>query len=382
MSNKNLVVSCTMLLMTLWVFSGEWSNSIVEAEEVRLPSTQGLVSQKTPGTVTTPEQQAQRAEASVLVRAVQSQAETKTLFLDVRGQTAANRQVHVKSEVSGKVIQMAGEKGLFVNKGDLLCRVAEDARRADYSQALAELESSKLEHDGFVDLNKKGLQSEIVLAKAKAALEQSRTRTEDARLALAKTAITAPFNGVVTSQQVEVGDYLRPGGICVSLMEVDPMLVVGQIAEKSIGLVTLEGQVQIKLITGESYTGVVSYVGHAPNGKTRTYPVEVTINNTGSRIRAGLTAQMQIPVGAESVHLISPASLVLDDAGSIGVRIVDREKRARFMPVQIADENPAGIWVKGLPNSIDLITIGHEEVSEGQLVSTDYAVLSGLASNP
>jgi len=226
-SNKNLVVSCTMLLMTLWVFSGEWSNSIVEAEEVRLSSTQGLVSQKTPETVTTPEQQAQRTEASVLVRAVQSQAETKTLFLDVRGQTAANRQVHVKSEVSGKVIQMAGKKGLFVNKGDLLCRVAEDARRADYTQALAELESSKLEHDGFVDLNKKGLQSEIVLAKAKAALEQSRTRTEDARLALAKTAITAPFNGVVTSQQVEVGDYLRPGGICVSLMEVDPMLVVG-----------------------------------------------------------------------------------------------------------------------------------------------------------
>jgi len=371
-----------MLLMTLWVFSGEWSNSIVEAEEVRLSSTQGLVSQKTPETVTTPEQQAQRTEASVLVRAVQSQAETKTLFLDVRGQTAANRQVHVKSEVSGKVIQMAGKKGLFVNKGDLLCRVAEDARRADYTQALAELESSKLEHDGFVDLNKKGLQSEIVLAKAKAALEQSRTRTEDARLALAKTAITAPFNGVVTSQQVEVGDYLRPGGICVSLMEVDPMLVVGQIAEKSIGLVTLEGKVQIMLITGESYSGVVSYVGHAPNGKTRTYPVEVTINNTGSRIRAGLTAQMQIPVGAESVHLISPASLVLDDAGSIGVRIVDRDKRARFMPVQIADENPEGIWVKGLPNSIDLITIGHEDVSEGQLVSMDYAVLSGLASNP
>jgi hypothetical protein len=46
-SNKHLVVSCTVLLMILWVFSGEWSNSIVEAEEARLSSTQGFGGQNT-----------------------------------------------------------------------------------------------------------------------------------------------------------------------------------------------------------------------------------------------------------------------------------------------------------------------------------------------
>ena len=131
-----------------------------------------------------------------------------------------------------------------------MCRIAEDARGSEYRQVLAEYESAKLEYDGFADLNKRGLQSEIVLAKARAALEQSKTRTEDARLALEKTSIVAPFNGVVTEQQVEVGDYLSPGAVCVSLMEVDPMLVAGQIAEKSIGLVNLESEVSIQLITG------------------------------------------------------------------------------------------------------------------------------------
>ena len=363
MSNKHLVVSFIVLAMTLWVFSGEWSNSIVEADEP---------SPLEPGTI----------NDVALVRAVQSQAETRTLFLEVRGQTAANRMVEVKAEVAGKVTDLPGEKGLFVNKGDLLCRVAEDARRAQYTQALAELDSAKLEYDGFVDLNKRGLQSEIVLAKAKAALEQTRTRTEDARLALVKTKITAPFNGVVTSQEVEVGDYLSPGSVCVSLMEVDPMLVAGQIAEKSIGLVNLEDEVNIQLITGESYVGEVSYVGHAPDTTTRTYPVEVTIANPGALIRTGLTAAMQVPVGAEKVHLISPASLVLDDAGSVGVRVVDGDSRVSFMPVAIADENPAGIWVKGLPDSVDLITVGQEEVSEGQLVSIDYSLLNSLVTTP
>ncbi len=363
MSNKHLVVSFIVLLMTLWVFSGEWSNSIVEAQE---------------GAPV----EFRVDEDMVRVRAVQSRSETRTLFLDVRGQTAANRMVQVKAEVAGKVVEMSGEKGLFVNKGDLLCRVAVDARGAEHTQALAELESAKLEYDGFVDLNKKGLQSGTVLAKARAALEQSKTRTEDARLALAKTEIFAPFNGVVTAQPVEVGDYLSPGSVCVSLMEVDPMLVAGQVAEKSIGLVSLEDEVNIQLITGERYVGLVSYVGHAPDDKTRTYPVEVTIDNPGALIRTGLTAQMQIPVGEEKVHLISPASLVLNDAGSVGVRIVDEKSRVRFKTVEIADENPAGIWVKGLPTAVNLITVGHEEVSEGQLVSIDYSLLNTLVTIP
>ena len=126
----------------------------------------------------------------------------------------------------------------------------------------------------------------------------------------------------------------------------------------------------------------MSYVGHAPDDKTRTYPVEVTIDNPGALIRTGLTAQMQIPVGEEKVHLISPASLVLNDAGSVGVRIVDEKSRVRFKTVEIADENPAGIWVKGLPTAVNLITVGHEEVSEGQLVSIDYSLLNTLVTIP
>jgi multidrug efflux system membrane fusion protein len=200
------------------VFSEEWSNSVVEAGEPDAFEPTSI-------------------DERILVRAVQSQAESRTIFLEVRGQTTANRTVQVMSEVTGKVVALPGEKGLLVSKGDLLCKVAEDVRRAEYGQTLAELESAQLEYDGFVDLNKKGLQSKIVLTKAWAALQQSKTKAENARLALMKTEIIVPFNGVVTSPQVEVGDYLSPGSVCVSLIETNPLLVAGQVAEKSIGLV-------------------------------------------------------------------------------------------------------------------------------------------------
>ena len=363
MSNKLLVGCFAPFFMAIWIVSGVWSDGSAEAEEPQATEIFG-------------------AETAIYIRATRSQAETRTLYLEVRGQTAANRMVQVKAEVAGKVIEMSGQKGTAVSTGDSLCKIAEDARGVEYRQVRAEFESAKLEYDGFVDLNKRGLQSEIVLAKARSALEQSKTRSENARLALEKTNIVAPFNGVVTDQQVEVGDYLSPGAVCVSLMEVDPMLVAGQISEKSIGLVDLESAVKIKLITGDRYIGAVSYLGHAPDEKTRTYPVEVTIENTGALIRTGLSAAMQIPMGSENVHLISPASLVLDDDGVVGVRIVDKESKARFMAVEVAEENASGIWVKGLPSEVELITVGHEEVSEGQLVTVDFTRLGKFVTTP
>jgi multidrug efflux system membrane fusion protein len=316
-----------------------------------------------------------------LVRGVRSFADEQTVFMDVRGETKANREVQVKAEVAGRIERLAGEKGSRVKKGDLLCALAVDARQNEYEQALAEVKSAQLEYDGFVDLNRKGLQSEVVLAKAKAALEQSRTRARRAELALAKTRIVAPFNGVVAAQSVEVGDYLTPGNTCVTVIELDPMLVSGQVAEKSVSQLAMGDAVKVDLITGAQLDGVVTYIGHRPDGATRTFPIEVTVNNPAADVRAGLTATMRVPVGNEAVHLISSASLVLNDSGEMGVRVVDEDSIVQFMSVQVVSESPEGVLVKGLPQDINLITVGHEEVSEGQQVRVDFTPVASLANN-
>ncbi|MEK9824095.1 MAG: efflux RND transporter periplasmic adaptor subunit, partial [Gammaproteobacteria bacterium] len=254
MSNKNLLVALFVIGMTVWVFSGELTNNTVTADETTAA-----------GDI---------APEVAKVRGIKSTADRQTVYLDVRGQTRAHRTVQVKSEISGKVVALPGEKGSRVKAGDLLCRVAVDARENEYQQALAELKSARLEYSGMADLNKKGLQSEILVAKSKAALEQSKTRAKMAKLALEKTAILAPFDGVVAEQPVEVGDFLAPGAPCVTLMEVDPILVTGQVAEKSIQHLALGDEVQIELITGQAMTGNVSYIAHSPDQATRTFPIE------------------------------------------------------------------------------------------------------------
>ena len=357
MSNKHLLIIFFVIGMVVWVLSGNIVSEPVTADDENIVSD---------------------VEEVRTVRGVKSRAEHQIVYLEVRGQTKANRIVQVKSEISGKIEFLPGEKGSRVNKGDLLCRVALDDRQNQYRQAMAELQSAQLEFDGFADLKAKGLQSEVQLAKAKAALAQSKTRAKQARLALEKTSIIAPFSGVVDFQPVEIGDFLTPGAICVSLIEIDPILIAGQVAEKSISQIGLRDEVEVILITGQKLSGRVSFIGHSPDMATRTFPIEVIVGNPGGEVRAGLTAEMRVPVGRETVHLISPASMVLDDRGQVGVKIVDSGNRVRFMKIKVVDEGPAGIFVKGLPEEVNLIIVGQEEVFEAQTVNLDFTPLAAL----
>jgi multidrug efflux system membrane fusion protein len=61
--------------------------------------------------------------------------------------------------------------------------------------------------------------------------------------------------------------------------------------------------------------------------------------------------------------------LTLDDEGRVGVKIIDSSSRVRFLPVDLISDTPDGMWLGGLPDTIELITVGHEFVSVGQQVT-------------
>ncbi|MBV1876280.1 MAG: efflux RND transporter periplasmic adaptor subunit [Pseudomonadales bacterium] len=368
MSSKNLSAILIAIGMAIWIFSGALNPDVLIADD-SIDNIDNIDSNDGRALETIP-----------YVRVVSSKATLRDHYLEVNSHTMASRTVQVKAEVSGRVEQIAVNKGMQVNAGDLLCRLALDTRLSDVDQTKAELKSARLEYQGVLDLKRQGLQSDMSVARAQATLARSRASAKRAELSLAKTNIVAPFAGVVEHQAVEVGDFLEVGKNCITLMEIDPVLVVGQVAEKRVGSVALGSQAQIKLITGKHLTGVVSFVGRSPDEDTRTYLIEVTIKAPGSDIRAGLTAKMELSLGREAAHLISAASLVLDDKGMVGVRTVDEENVVRFTAVQIVAEEPSGIWVRGLADEVNLITVGQEEVFAGQIVKMDLTPLGTIVN--
>jgi multidrug efflux system membrane fusion protein len=151
--------------------------------------------------------------------------------LVVRGRTQATRTVVVRSETAGVVSGAPVLQGTAVKQGEVLCRLAVDARQASLDQARAAKKSAELTQQQNSELAKKGFRSPTQVLQAQASLDASTAAVRQAEIALAQVNIKAPFAGVFDHRDAEVGTYLAPGQPCGTMIELNPLLVVGDVPE-------------------------------------------------------------------------------------------------------------------------------------------------------
>lgn len=314
--------------------------------------------------------QVDRAPTRVRARVMRASMETADVKL--RGRTESNRMVQVRAETSGRIVALPVLKGAVVEDGDLLCRIAVEDRQARLTEAGDAVAQAQLEYQGALKLKRQGYQSETAIASAKAKLAAAEAQLKRRQLDLANTEIHAPFGGIVEEQPVEIGDYLQTGAQCATVIDLDPMLLIGQVSERDVGKLKLNGPASATLLTGETVQGHISYIAQAAQPTTRTYRVEIEVPNSDYALRSGVTADIDIPVATFNAHHISPALLALDDEGNIGVRIVDANNIVRFVHVKIVKDNPSGVWIVGLPDVATIITVGQEMVVAGEEVEVVY----------
>ena len=284
------------------------------------------------------------------------------------GRTEAHRKVQVKAETSGLVIEKVAEKGQAVKAGDVLIRLGMEDRSARLREAEALVEQWQAKAKASASLARSGYAATLQSAEDLAALEAARARLEAMKIEIARTEIRAPFNGVVDNITVEEGDYVDAYDQVALVVDLDPIKIIAQVTEQNAGGVRIGGEATVRLISGTTTRGTVSYVARTGDPATRTFRVEVSVANADLKIAEGLTAEVVLPTGQALAHLVSPAILTLNASGAVGVKLVDDEGRVVFLPIAIIDDTPEGMWIAGLPERSRVITVGQEFVREGQQV--------------
>jgi len=311
-------------------------------------------------------------EAPTRVRARVINASSQMQHVVLRGKTENKRTVQVKSETTGRIVERPVERGTPVEEGDLLCQISMEDRYVTLTESREGLNEARMEYEGRMALKERGLQSETMIAQAKAKLATAQAQLKRSELAVQRTYVRAPFAGVVEDIHSEVGDYVTPGTTCVTVVDLNPMLLIGRVAEKDVQLLELEQQVTGLMSDGTTVQGPVSFIGQQSDPATRTYAVEIEVANPDHLLRSGLTTEIRIPVARVMAQKISPALFALDDSGQIGVRTVNEQGRVVFHHVRIVRDEPDGVWVSGLPDVATLITVGQELVVPGEVVEVDF----------
>ncbi len=302
------------------------------------------------------------------VRVNTFQAEQRSAQLVLRGRTQTEARVSVKAETPGLVDEIPVRRGQRVEAGDILCRIEPGAREAALLETNARLEQAKLDHEALAKLQESGYAADTRVRALKAQLDAAQAAVTRAELDLQRIVLRAPFAGIVEQDNAEIGDYLDVGRACITIVALDPMLVVGQVSERDIASLDVGMEGTVKFITGETRPGQIRFISPSADASTRTFRVELEIQNRDYQIPDNITADILINLAPVQAQRFTAAILTLNDAGQIGVKAVGADNIVEFMPVTILGDTREGVWVAGLPEAVTLVTVGQEYVVDGQLI--------------
>ncbi len=313
---------------------------------------------------------------SVRVRMQRAQPVVREII--IHGRTAPARTIILKAETSGRIEAVGAARGSRVKAGDLIVRIELRDREAIREQARSLVAQRQLEYEASMDLSSKGYQAESQLAGALTML-----KTADAQLArididIEHTKILSPIDGLLGERNVEVGDYVDVGEAVGVILELDPLIVTGEVTEREVERISV-GQIgHGTLATGDVVQGEIRFISPASNAESRTFTVEVEVSNPESRLPAGVTTEILVPGETIYAHLISPALLSLNEAGDLGIKIVDAGDIVRFIPASLVKAENAGLWLTGLPDEARIITVGQGFARPGDRVKVVLESSAGL----
>lgn len=304
--------------------------------------------------------------------------ETITRRIVAQGQVLPERAATLRARTDGQVVQVAAEAGQAAHKGQVLVRLSLDDREARLREAEALLRQREAEFEAAQQLSDTGFQARLEEDRARTALESARAAVERIRLDIWNTDVTAPFDGVVDRRHVDVGDYVGTGDPVVDVVDNDPLTAVADLSQRHFDAVHTGAEARVTLVSGETRQGRLKAIAPRAEQASRTFRVEVEVANPQG-VPANTSAEIEIPVGTTRAHRLSPALLVLDDDGRLGVKTVRDDGRVAFVPVEIERSDAAGVWVSGLEDGARVITVGAGFVTPGDTVR---AIPDGVAEPP
>jgi len=317
-----------------------------------------------------------RTAALTPVQVASVAAEKVTRVVTLSGRTAPARTVEVRAETTGRVIAIGAARGARVESGALLVRLDSGDRLARLAQAKAVVRQREIEYEGQMKLKPQGYISDAKLAESSAQLEAARAELTRAEIDVARMQIRAPFAGALQERSVEVGDYVSPGTTVATFVDERRLVVAGSVAEAQAAGVRRGLSGTAKLATGRVVNGRLRYVAPVADSATRTFAIELEIENPKGELPAGVTADIELPVGEVLAHRLSPALLTLDDNGIVGVKILGQDQRVDFRPATVVRSTSDGVWISGLPDPANVIVGGQGFVRAGDPVSAQAPTAS------
>lgn len=238
-------------------------------------------------------------------------------FLDenftLTGTINANRELAVISETQGKIKAVYFNIGDFVGAGKVLVSVDDEIRKATLSTAEAAFEKAKKDYERYEQLNKEKSVNDAQLEQARLAYRSADAQLTIARKQLNDTKIVAPFGGVITSRNVEIGTVVNPGTLIANLIELGQLKIKVNVPENDVFKLKIGEKVDIisDVYPDIIFKGTIKNINSKAD-EAHTYPIEISMNNDSKHpLKAGMFAKVAFKSLSGRECLVIPRAAIV-----------------------------------------------------------------------
>ncbi len=298
------------------------------------------------------------------------------------GQTEANQRASLAVRSNGVIDRIMVKQGDRVKPGELILALAAEEKTAAIEMARQVLLQRQAEADAAERLVKTGSMAKLQADNARSGLATARSLLEAATAEVTRNEVRAPFDGVVDRVPVETGSSVMQGALVATILNLDPILAVGEVSERDLGYLNTGDEAEIRLISGQIVKGKVRYISRDASPQTRTFRIEVAIPNGDGSVPAGMTAEITLRAAPTDAVILPRSVATLSKKGELGIRAVDKDGKVTFHPIDLVDDTPTGLVLAGIPADARVIVAGQDLVTEGdqvKAVAADPAMVKRLA---
>jgi len=313
------------------------------------------------------------------------------LPLTLPGTLQGINEATVYARSNGYIVRWLRDIGSSVKKGELLAEIAAPEIDQELSQAVAaqqqaasseslakstaERWQSLREKDAVTQQDLDERQSTYLQAQANLASAQA--NTSRLRNLQGFNKVVAPFDGVVTSRTIDVGDLVDAGNGGVgkalfTIAQIDPLRLYVYVPQVYAQQVKVGDLVTVRLPEheGEEYKGSIARTARAIDTGTRTMQVEIRVPNPKDALIAGAYVQVSLPIKQDGAALLVPTNVLLFRPDGPRVATVDAAGRVRLSAVKLGTDFGSTVAVlSGLKPDDRVVLNPADSLTDGDVVT-------------
>lgn len=287
------------------------------------------------------------------------------------GTIEAEKAITVVSEINAAIISLPFREGSHIKQGTLIAQLDDTQLSAEVDRAEALRDQTKSAYDRIKTVVEQGAGAPQDLDDAAAALKVAEANLKLARAKLAKTRITAPFDGIVGARQVSPGAFITAGQPITDLAQIDELRINYSVPERFIARMKRGAEITATTTAYPGYKlkGTIEVIEPVLNSNTRSARIVAKLRNPGGRFRPGMSANVSSVLLKKEKALMIPSEAVFAEGENFLAYVVQPDSSVIKTPLKLGIRLTNEVEViDGLSAGALVVRAGHQKLFPGAKV--------------